>query len=75
MICVKISFAHTNTSSTMSHALNTALELRAQCKYHAAKYGEPDHDADLALARLLATMSTSEVLQYIKVINPDPLDL
>lgn len=59
----------------MSHALNTALKLRAQCKHHAAKYGEPDHDADLALARLLATMSTSEVLQYIKAINPDPLDL
>ena len=59
----------------MSHTLNTALELRAQCKHHAAKYGEPDHDADLALARLLATMSTSEVLQYIKAINPDPLNL
>ena len=59
----------------MSHALNTALKLRAQCKHHAAKYSEPDHDADLALARLLATMSSSEILQYIKAINPDPLDM
>ena len=55
--------------------ITTALKLRAQCKHHAAKYGEPDHDADLALARLLATMSTSEVLQYIKAVNSDPLGL
>lgn len=55
--------------------ITTALKLRAQCKHHVAKCGEPDHDADLALARLLATMSTSEILQYIKAINPDPLDL
>ena len=59
----------------MTDIVADALKLRAQCKHHAAKYGEPDHDADLALARLLATMSTSEVLQYIKAINPDPLDL
>ena len=59
----------------MTHKIDAALKLRAQCKHHAAKYGEPDHDADLALAQLLATMSTSEVLQYIKAINPDPLDL
>ena len=59
----------------MINIVADALKLRAQCKHHAAKYGEPDHDADLALARLLATMSTSEVLQYIKAINPDPLDL
>ena len=59
----------------MTHKIDAALKLRAQCKHHAAKYGEPDHDADLALARLLATMSTSEVLQYIKAINPDPPDL
>ena len=59
----------------MTHKIDAALKLRAQCKHHAAKYGEPDHDADLALAQLLAAMSTSEVLQYIKAINPDPLDL
>ena len=59
----------------MTDVIDAALKLRAQCKHHAAKYGEPDHDADLALARLLATMSTSEVLQYIKAVNSDPLDL
>ena len=34
----------------MTNAIDTALKLRAQCKHHATKYGEPDHDADLALA-------------------------
>ena len=59
----------------MTDVIDAALKLRAQCKHHAAKYGEPDHDADLALARLFASMSTSEVLQYIKAVNSDPLDL
>ena len=54
--------------------INTALKLRAQCKYHAAKYGEPDHDADLALARLLATMSSSEISRYLEAVNSDPFD-
>ena len=45
----------------MTHKVDAALKLRARCKHHAAKYGEPDHDADLALAQLLATMSSSEV--------------
>ena len=59
----------------MTDVIDAALKLRAQCKHHAAKYGEPDHDADLALARLLATMSTSEISRYVEIINSDPLDL
>jgi hypothetical protein len=59
----------------MTDVIDAALKLRAQCKHHAAKYGEPDHDADLALARLLATMSTSEVSRYLEIINSDPFDM
>jgi hypothetical protein len=55
----------------MSHALNTALKLRAQCKHHVAKYGEPDHDADLALAQLLGSMSHDEISQYLVAIRLD----
>jgi hypothetical protein len=59
----------------MTNAIDTALKLRAQCKHHAAKYGEPDHDADLALARLLGSMSSGEVIQYLKAIHSDPFDM
>lgn len=59
----------------MTHKIDAALKLRAQCKHHAAKYGEPDHDADLALAQLLGSMSYDEVLRYVDAVNSDPLDL
>jgi hypothetical protein len=59
----------------MTNAIDTALKLRAQCKHHAAKYGEPDHDADLALARLLGSMSSGEVIQYLKAIHSDPFGM
>jgi hypothetical protein len=56
----------------MTHKITAALKLRAQCKHHAAKYGEPDHDADLALARLLGSMSQGEIIQYLEAIRSDP---
>jgi len=59
----------------MTHKIDAALKLRARCKHHAAKYGEPDHDADLALAQLLGSMSHGEILRYVKAVNSDPLDL
>ena len=55
----------------MTDKITAALKLRAQCKHHAIKYGEPDHDADLALARLLGSMSSSEVIQYLEALRSD----
>jgi hypothetical protein len=55
----------------MTHKVDAALKLRARCKHHAAKYGEPDHDADLALARLLGSMSHDEISQYLVAIRLD----
>jgi hypothetical protein len=55
----------------MTHKIDTALKLRAQCKHHATKYGEPDHDADLALAQLLGSMSHDEISQYLVAIRLD----
>jgi hypothetical protein len=55
----------------MTDKITAALKLRAQCKHHAAKYGEPDHDADLALARLLGSMSHDEISQYLVAIRLD----
>jgi len=59
----------------MAHKVDAALKLRARCKHHAAKYGEPDHDADLALAQLLGSMSYDEVLRYVEEANSDPLSM
>ena len=59
----------------MTNAIDTALKLRAQCKHHATKYGEPDHDADLALARLLGSMSSGEVIQYLEALRSDLPDM
>ena len=59
----------------MTDVIDAALKLRAQCKHHAAKYGEPDHDADLALARLLGSMSSGEVSRYLEIINSDPFNM
>jgi hypothetical protein len=56
----------------MTHKIDAALKLRAQCKHHAIKYGEPDHDADLALARLLGGMSQGEIIQYLEAVRSDP---
>jgi hypothetical protein len=56
----------------MTHKINAALKLRARCKHHAAKYGEPDHDADLALAQILGSMSHDEISQYLVTIRIDP---
>jgi hypothetical protein len=53
----------------MTNKIDAALKLRAQCKHHAAKYGEPDHDADLALAQLLGSMSHGEISQYLVAIR------
>jgi hypothetical protein len=55
----------------MTHKIDAALKLRAQCKHHATKYGEPDHDADLALAQLLGSMSHDEISQYLVAIQLD----
>jgi hypothetical protein len=55
----------------MTNKIDAALKLRAQCKHHATKYGEPDHDADLALAQLLGSMSHDEVSQYLVAIRLD----
>jgi hypothetical protein len=55
----------------MTNIVADALKLRAQCKHHAAKYGEPDHDADLALAQLLGSMSHDEISQYLVAIRLD----
>ena len=59
----------------MTNTITDALKLRAQCKHHAIKYGEPDHDADLALARLLGSMSSSEVIQYLEALRSDLPDM
>jgi hypothetical protein len=59
----------------MTDKVTDALKLRAQCKHHSFKYGEPDHDADLALARLLGSMSSSEVIQYLEVLRSDLPDM
>jgi hypothetical protein len=55
----------------MTNIVADALKLRAQCKHHAAKYGEPDHDADLALAQMLGSMSHDEISQYLVAIRLD----
>jgi hypothetical protein len=55
----------------MTHKIDAALKLRAQCKHHATKYGEPDHDADLALAQMLGSMSHDEISQYLVAIRLD----
>jgi hypothetical protein len=55
----------------MTHKIDAALKLRAQCKHHAIKYGEPDHDADLALAQLLGNMSQGEIIQYLEALRSD----
>jgi hypothetical protein len=55
----------------MTNTITDALKLRAQCKHHATKYGEPDHDADLALAQLLGNMSQGEVIQYLEALRSD----
>lgn len=55
----------------MTNKIDTALKLRARCKHHITKYGEPDHDADLALARLLGSMSHDEISQYLVAIRLD----
>jgi hypothetical protein len=59
----------------MTDKVTDALKLRAQCKHHSFKYGEPDHDADLVLARLLGNMSSSEVIQYLEVLRSDLPDM
>ena len=55
----------------MTNIITDALKLRAQCKHHAIKYGEPDHDADLALAQLLGNMSQGEIIQYLEALRSD----
>jgi hypothetical protein len=59
----------------MTDKITAALKLRAQCKHHAIKYGEPDHDADLALAQLLGSMSQGEVIQYLEALRSDLPDI
>jgi hypothetical protein len=59
----------------MTDKITAALKLRAQCKHHAIKYGEPDHDADKALVRLLGSMSSSEVIQYLEALRSDLPDM
>jgi hypothetical protein len=55
----------------MTNKIDTALKLRARCKHHVAKYGEPDHDADRALAQMLGSMSHDEISQYLVAIRLD----
>jgi hypothetical protein len=55
----------------MTNKIDAVLKLRAQCKHHAIKYGEPDHDADLALAQMLGSMSHDEISQYLVAIRLD----